>query len=135
MWAQIINALLGIFLMAAPDLFGLGGTASDNFHIFGPVITTFAVVSWWEATRSTRLWNAPLGVWLTISPIFLGYESGTGIFIAVAAGLAVTALSFVRGKIEKRYGGGWKALWRRGTLHENEELARTPRYSNTEKEN
>lgn len=134
MWAQIINALLGIFLMIAPDLFGLGGAASDNFHIFGPIITTFAVVSLWEATRSTRLWNVAPGVWLIVSPIFLGYDSATGVVVAVAAGVAVTALSFVRGKIEKRYGGGWKALWRRGTLHEQEALARTPRYSDAEEE-
>lgn len=134
MWAQIINALLGVFLMATPALFQLGGSASDNFHIFGPIITTFAIVSWWEATRSMRLWNVPPGVWLIVSPIFLSYESRTGIIVAVGTGIAVTALSFVRGKIEKRYGGGWKALWRRGALHEREALTRTPDNSDPNKQ-
>ena len=127
MWAQIINALLGIFLMAAPSLFGLGPTASDNFHILGPVITTFAVVSWWEATRSVRLWNVPLGAWLIVSPILLRYDSSIGIATTVAVGLAVVAFSFVRGKRKNRFGGGWKALWRRGAVHEQKAGENAPR--------
>lgn len=129
MIAQIINALLGVFLMAAPGIFGLGGTASDNFQIFGPVITTFAVVSWWEATRTVRLWNVPIGAWLILSPIFLDYESGTAVAVAIAVGLAVTALAFIEGKVEKRYGGGWSALGKQNPEHQREALARKPRHA------
>ena len=127
MIAQIINALLGVFLMAAPGIFGLGTTASDNFQIFGPVITTFAVVSWWEATRTVRLWNVPIGGWLIFSPIFLDYGSGTAVAVAIAVGIAVAALAFIEGKVEKRYGGGWSALRKKNPRHRQEALARTPR--------
>lgn len=120
MIAQMVVALLGIFLMAAPGLFGLGQPASDNFHIFGPVITTFAVISWWEATRVVRLWNVPMGAWLVASPIFLSYEGTTATIVAVAVGAAVTGLAFVKGKREKRYGGGWTAIWRSDSAHHRE---------------
>lgn len=129
MVAQIINALLGIFLIAAPGLFGLGPTASDNFQIFGPVITTFAVISWWEATRTVRLWNVPIGAWLVASPIFLDYGSGTATVLAVVAGAAVVGLAFVKGKVEKRYGGGWAALRGENPPHLQEVRARKPRHA------
>lgn len=128
MIGQIINAVLGIFLMAAPGLFDLGPAASDNFQIIGPVVTTFAVISWWEATRAVRLWNVPLGAWLVTSPVVLAYESGTAVAIAIGVGIAVTALAFVRGKIDKRYGGGWTSLWRENAAHEQEARARQPRH-------
>lgn len=129
MIAQIINALLGVFLMAAPGIFSLQQPAADNFHIFGPVITTFAVVAWWEATRTVRLWNVPLGVWLVVSPIFLSYGDTTAIIVAFAVGAAVAGLSFIEGKREKRYGGGWTALWRDDTLHHREAAARNSKTS------
>lgn len=129
MVAQIINALLGVFLMAAPGLLGLGPTASDNFQIFGPVITTFAVVSWWEATRTVRLWNVPIGAWLVISPIFLDYGRGSAVAVAIIVGAAVIGLAFVKGKVEKQYGGGWAALRGENPPHQQEALARKPRHA------
>ena len=120
MIAQVINALLGIFLMVAPGLFGLEQPASDNFHIFGPVIASFSVISWWEATRGVRLWNVPMGAWLIVSPLFLSYASTTATIVAVGVGIAVVGLAFVEGKTKKRYGGGWSAIWRKDTLHHQE---------------
>lgn len=134
MVAQIINALLGVFLMAAPGLLGLGPTASDNFQIFGPVITTFAVVSWWEATRTVRLWNVPIGAWLVISPIFLDYGRGSAVAVAIIVGAAVIGLAFVKGKVEKRYGGGWAALRGENPPHQQEALARKPRHTESKDE-
>lgn len=128
-WAQVITACLGIFLMAAPGVFDLRQPAADQFHIFGPMITTFAVVSWWEATRRVCTWNTPIGAWLLISPIFLDYASSTSIYLAIGTGIAVGVLSRIKGRTGKRYGGGWRALWRSNTLHEQEALARTPRHT------
>ena len=127
MIAQIINALLGVFLMAAPGIFGLGQSASDNFHIFGPVIATFSVISCWEATRVVRLWNVPLGAWLIVSPLILSYGSTTATVLAIGVGAAVAGLAFVQGKTEKRYGGGWTAVWRENTLHHREARSESPK--------
>lgn len=120
MWAQIINAALGLWLMAAPAVLAYGPPAQTNDRIFGPVIATFAVVAWWEATHSVRLWNIPLGAWLLLAPWVLGYDATVAVLNSLAVGLLVIAFSLVRGSVKKRYGGGWSALWRSDTLHERE---------------
>lgn len=122
MWAQIINAILGLWLMAAPAVLGYSNqtTTADNAHIVGPVIVSFAVISWWEATRVVRLYNVPLGLWLLLAPWILNHESTAAIINDSIVGLLVLGLSFVQGKIESTYGGGWAATWRKDTLHARE---------------
>lgn len=110
MWAQIINALLGVWTMVTPSLLPAGQAASDNNHIVGPVIATFAIVAWWEATRVVRLYNVPLGAWLIAAPWVLGYEATGAIANSMVTGLLVVLLSFVEGKIEHQFGGGWSSL-------------------------
>lgn len=127
MWAQVINALLGLWLMVSPAILGFEDkTISNNAHIVGPIITSFAVISWWEATRVVRLYNVPLGLWLLLAPWVLGYEPTTAILNDMVIGAAVAALSFVKGKVEGSYGGGWSAIWRKDSLHATE-ARRTPR--------
>ena len=120
MWAQVINAVVGVWLMAAPAVLQYGPPGSTNDRIIGPVIATFAIVSWWEATRPVRRFNIPLGLWLLLAPWVLGYEGTATIANSLIAGALVTGLSFVRGTVEGRYGGGWSTLWRSNTLHERE---------------
>lgn len=112
MWAHVINAALGLWLMIAPPVLSYGVPAQTNDRILGPVIATFAVVAWWEATRAVGHWNLPLGLWLLIAPWALGYETTIAIANSLVVGALVAGLSLVRGSIEGRYGGGWRALWR-----------------------
>ncbi|WP_439880030.1 SPW repeat domain-containing protein [Pontibacter sp. MBLB2868] len=120
MWAQIINAILGLWLMASPGIFGYQGVVADNNHIVGPIIASFAIISWWEATRVVRLYNLPLGFWLLLAPWVLGYESTTTIVNSMLVGVLVICFAFVKGKVEGTYGGGWKSLWQSDTLHQRE---------------
>jgi hypothetical protein len=117
MWAAIINTILGIWLMVAPAVLGTDNTIADNDHIVGPLIASFAVISWFEATRVTRLYNVPLGLWLVLAPWVLGYDNSLAIFNDMAVGLTVVALSFVKGKITEKFGGGWAAIWQEKPLH------------------
>ncbi len=128
MWAQIINAFLGIWLMASPAILGFSDdkTISDNAHIIGPVVATFAVIAWWEATRVVRLYNIPLGLWLILAPWVLGYNETTAIANDMLVGAAIVGLSLVKGKIEDSYGGGWSGLWKKDSLHARE-ARRQPR--------
>ena len=123
MWAHIINAIVGIWLMAAPAVLGYGDPAETNSHIFGPVITTFAVIAWWEATRAVGRWNVPLGLWLVAAPWVLGYDGAWVIANSMAAGAIVAALGLVKGTITQRFGGGWRALWQDHPEHEREARA------------
>jgi hypothetical protein len=120
MWAQIINTLLGIWLMASPAILGADKTIADNDHIIGPIIASFAVISWWEATRVVRLYNIPLGAWLLLAPWILGYDSTTSIINDMLVGTLVISLSLVKGKITDTYGGGWSAIWKSDTPHARE---------------
>lgn len=117
MWAQVINAILGIWLMAAPGIFNYSTNAANNDNIIGPVIATFAITAFWECTRVTRTYNIPLGAWLLLAPWVLGYENTFAIINDMVVGVLVIALSLVKGKIEKTYGGGWSSLWEENPLH------------------
>ncbi len=115
MWAQVLNAAIGIWLMAAPAVLRYGDPAQANDRIVGPVAATFAIVAWWEATRSVRWANVPLGLWLLAAPWVLGYDATAATVNGVAAGLLLIVLATVEGKIENRFGGGWAALKRGGS--------------------
>ena len=128
MWAQYLNAVLGLWLMAAPAVLGYGDPAQVNDRILGPVIATFAIIAIWEATRAVARWNLPLGLWLLAAPWVLGYEATAPLVNSLATGAAVAALALVTGTVEQRFGGGWAALFQTDPPHIRE--ART-RYDET----
>ena len=110
MWAQLINTLLGLWLMSAPAVLGYGAPAATNDRIVGPVAATFACVAIWEVTRAVRWINLALGIWLLPAPWVLGYESIAATVNALCAGLLLAAMACVRGKMTHRFAGGWAAL-------------------------
>ncbi len=121
MWAHFINAALGIWLMAAPAVLGYAAPAQTNDRIIGPVIATFAIVAWWEATRPAGRWNLPLGIWLLLAPWVLGYGGTTAIVHSLVVGALVAGLSLVRGQYRpEKFGGGWSALWQETPSSEHE---------------
>jgi hypothetical protein len=111
MWARIINALLGIWLMAAPAVLDYGGLAATNHRIVGPIAASLAIIAIWEIARPLRWANLPLGLWLIVSPLALGGASVAAI-TSLLSGVALALLALVRGKVEQQVGGGWSALWR-----------------------
>ena len=111
MWAQIINALLGIWLMAAPAVLGVSDAATTNDRIVGPIVAAFATVAAWEVTRPLRWVNLPLGLWLVLAPWVLGYGTASTAN-SMVVGAVIVALSLVKGKIGTRYGGGWRTVLR-----------------------
>ena len=112
MWAHVISAAIGIWLMAAPAVFGfVGEPAEYSYRIAGPYIATFSIVAWWQVLRNVRRANTPAGVWLVLAPLFVTHPTAAAIN-SVICGLAVIGLSFVQGKLDERYGGRWHVLWK-----------------------
>lgn len=109
--AQVVATLIGLWLYASPSLLDYGGTAAAVDRIAGALIVTFSFVAIWEFLRGVRLANRPLAVVLLVVPWFLDQPTA-GLISSVAGGAAVLALSFVEGKIQRRYGGGWSVLLR-----------------------
>lgn len=117
MWARILTALLGVWLMAAPAVLGYGGAAAVSDRIAGPLAASFAFVAIWQVVRPLRWVDAPVGLWIALSPLLLGF-GGAAAVNAIIVGVVVLALAFVRGRVTEQFGGGWKSLWGAGTHHE-----------------
>jgi hypothetical protein len=111
MWPQTISTAIGIWLMAAPAVLGFGRPASTNAHIIGPLVSTFACIAVWEATRPIRWVNLPLAVWLIAAPLVLGHPQA-GAINSVLCGIAIATFSCLGGGVQARFGGGWSAVWR-----------------------
>ncbi|HEV7349961.1 SPW repeat protein [Telluribacter sp.] len=121
MWAQLINVFLGLWLMVAPVFLTYNKQGTDNCHVVGPLVVTFAFIACWEITRPVRKTNFLTGLWLLAAPWVFGYSETMPIINDMAVGALVLVFSFVEGKIEESYGGGWKSVWQSGpTLHEKE---------------
>lgn len=123
MWARLINVGLGVWLMAAPAVFGSPKFISTNFQIAGPLIISFATIAIWQATRPLRWVNLVLGAWLIVSPLVLGYGSIEAIN-SVVVGVAVALLSLVRGTIDKPFDGGWSMIWKGSEWARQDDRAR-----------
>lgn len=116
MWAQALAGAIGIWLMAAPGVFGYEPPAENSDRIVGPVAATFGIVAMWEITRACRWVNLPLGAWLVLAPWLLWYETFTPMLNSSVAGVVLMITAFVRGKRPTPYGGGWRALFRTSEL-------------------
>ena len=109
-WAQVLTALLGIWLMAAPAVLQYGGLAAPLHRIVGPVTASFAIVAVSPHMRPLRWMSLLFGAILVVSPFLIG--AGTPATVnSVVVGLAVAALAFVRGRVTESLGGGWSSLW------------------------
>lgn len=113
MIAAFAACAAGLWLMAAPDVLGYGGAAAVGDRVVGPLIATFAGVAVTESTRPVRWWNLGPAAWLLLAPLVLGYGPAAAINSA-ACGLAVAALACVRGRIRRRFDGGWSAVFSAG---------------------
>jgi len=121
MWAAIINILLGLWLMVSPALLQFEKAASDNNYIVGPLVLTFAITTLWEVNRSVRYFNIAAGAWLAVSPFILSFQAADAIWSTVISGVLIAAFSFVKGSIKGNYGGGWKSLFEKDTMHMQQE--------------
>lgn len=103
-WTLLIQAALGIWLMAAPYLVGEpGSAAADSSVLAGALVTTVAGVAVAEVTRVARFLNIPLAVWIAVAPWLLGAPLPAGISAVVVA-LVLLVTSLPRGAIRERYG-------------------------------
>ncbi len=103
-WNLVVCALLGVWLMAAPSVLGVRGTAADSTHMIGALVVTFAVVAFAEPARMVRLLNGLFGLWLLVAPWFLEGGNRTWLWSSVATGAVLSLLSLRRGPVVDRYG-------------------------------
>jgi hypothetical protein len=114
MWAQLISALIGVWLMASPSVFGYGRPIATSDWIVGPLVTSVGLIAASGVTRPVRWANVALAVWLVLSPFVLG--SADVAANHVVSGILVGLLSLIRGRNTHSYAGGWKSLGKAKTM-------------------
>ena len=123
MWAAIVNGIIGLFVMIAPAVFHFNKSAADHYHIAGPIVVTFAVVSLWEVNHAAHYFNILPGLWLIIAPFLFHFSSSTATWMAVVCGVLIILLSLVKRKVKGKYGGGWRSLLQHNPPHMRESNA------------
>lgn len=118
MWSQMVMALLGIWLMVAPAVFGFAKYIADNERIVGPLVASFSTIAIWECTRNVRLLNIPFAVWLFAAPLVLSYDNDLALMNDYVVAILLIFLCMVRPSREHRFGGGWPSVWRNDAPHE-----------------
>jgi hypothetical protein len=108
MWNQIVIIVIGLWLMASPDVMEYSGPERTNHHILGPLVVSFGVIALSETTRSVRWANAAVGLWLIAAPFALSYNPLKSSLL----GVAIFALSLIEGSRREQLGGGWTRLWK-----------------------
>jgi hypothetical protein len=111
MWANIVTALLGIWLMIAPHLLGVDKRIANNAHIVGPLIVAFSIIAIWECTRNARLFNLPLALWLMAAPLVLQYNNDNALMNDYTIAIIIILSLLVKRQRHHRFGGGWPSLW------------------------
>lgn len=111
MWVTLILVTIGLWLMAAPGVFGYGPPMSTVDRVVGPLIVTCALIAYSEATRAVRWGNFVLGAWLVLAPLALSHGLATTMQ-SVSTGLVVMLLASLPGSRRERLGGGWAVLWK-----------------------
>jgi hypothetical protein len=114
MMSQLLIVLLGLWLMASPDVLHYDDPARTLGHIVGPLIVSVALIAVSEVTRPVRWVNVLFGVGL-IAASWMPANEPAARWNGVVIGALVIALSVRRGPIKEQVGGGWRVLWRRRT--------------------
>lgn len=110
MLAQMINALIGLIIMVLPGVLEFNKTEADNNHILGPLGIVFAVISLWECNRNVRLFNILIGTCLIIAPFIFRFQLNA-LLIDVIGGILLILFSLIKGKVEQKFGDGWRSLF------------------------
>jgi uncharacterized membrane protein len=74
-WNLLVSALLGAWLMIAPDVFQTQGQAADSDRILGALVVTVAIVAFAEVTRAARFINIALALAIIVLPLGIRWSS------------------------------------------------------------
>ncbi|MXO86925.1 NAD-dependent epimerase/dehydratase family protein [Altererythrobacter aurantiacus] len=111
MWAGAVNlpwnlclaGVIGLSFLFTRLTLEAEGSLADADHLLGSLVITVMAIAAAEVCRAARYALVPLGLALAAAPFF--YDGSMAhMAVSVAGGLAITALSFPRGRIVESYG-------------------------------
>jgi uncharacterized membrane protein len=104
-WTLAVAAALGIWLMAAPAVLAVSGSAADSNYLAGALVLAWSVIAFGEVARPARLVNIPIGLWIVLAPWLLSGATEMSRWIDLFVGVLVAALAVPRGAIKEQFGG------------------------------
>jgi hypothetical protein len=104
-WNLVLSAVLGVWLMAAPAVLGLSGSAADSNHLAGALVVTWAVIAFGEVARPARRLNILMGIWIAGGPWLLSGATDQSRCADLFVGGLLIAFSVRRGRIDEQFGG------------------------------
>lgn len=116
MWPHLLTMSIGVWLIAAPSVLGVEGRAADSAHILGPLIASVGLMAASDILRGLRWCQLPLGALMMVSA-FVFSQPTSGRINAAVSGAAVIGLCLIKGRVKRRFGGGWASLLK---SHRNE---------------
>jgi uncharacterized membrane protein len=103
-WRLLASAAVGVWVIAAPWVFGTRGPAFNFESVFGALAVVIAFVAWAEVTRTVRFLNVLIGLAIAVAIWFLPDVSLAARVSDLVAGVVLIVLSVPRGPIRDRYG-------------------------------
>lgn len=111
MLAQLLCAVVGLWVMVAPVALGYAGVAATVSWIAGPLALSFALIAAWEATRAVRWATLGVGAGLLLAALLpAAHVPARASFLS--SGVLLVILSSLPGRRRHSFAGGWRALWR-----------------------
>lgn len=102
---DVLNLILGGFLVASPWLFGFAsGVQSQNAIISGLIIAVLSIAALAAFAQWEEWINLAVGFWVLISPWVLGFSGTTAMRVCVIVGLIVAVIAAVELWMENRGG-------------------------------
>lgn len=102
-WFINVQALIGIWLMARPDILPANIESANVDHWMGAIIVTVAAVAYAEVTRTARFLNVLAGVVLLILALIYSSGSPAVLTSGIISAVLLIIVSIPRGEMIERY--------------------------------
>jgi hypothetical protein len=112
MWAQLLSTLLGIWLMVSVTMLPMTPGGIQCNYIVGLLSAGTGLISLSEVTRGVRWANLLLGFCLIGYAVAFSNSALGQAANHIVVGMLLILLATYKGKIIRRHGGGWSALWK-----------------------
>ncbi len=107
-WFIIVQAIIGVWLMARPNILPFNIESANCDHWMGAIIVTLAAVATAEVTRTVRFVNVIAGVIVLILTLIFSSGSSVILISGIVSAVLLIIVSIPKGVIVERY-----ASWNR----------------------
>lgn len=102
-WLIVVQVIVGVWLMARPDILPFNIESSNSDHWMGAIIVTVAAIAAAEVTRTARFVNLIAGVIVFILTLIFSSGSTAILISGIASAILLIIASIPKGVIVERY--------------------------------